>query len=217
MLSIPTVLIVDDEELILWSLESALAREGYHVLRACTGQEAWEVCQTSLPDVVLLDIVLPDVNGIDLMSKLIDFKRDLIIILITAYGTISSAVRAMKLGAYDFISKPFKLEEVRKRVQNALEPIRLKKEIEHLRKIQKEQYGFDNIIGTSGPMVKVFEMVKRIASCDSTTVLLEGESGTGKELISRAIHYQSIRHSKPFIEVNCTTLPDSLLESELLG
>lgn len=211
------ILIVDDEDLVRWSLEKGLSKEGYHVLLAETGELALKRIEEEPIDLVLLDIRLPGISGMEVLQKLREDNNDLLVIMMTSYGDVEMAVNAMKWGAYDYVNKPFNLEDVRLSVRKALETIRLKKEVELLRNEQRSKYGFDNIIGTSPIMQEVFDMVKKIARSDATTVLLQGESGTGKDLLAKAIHYQSSRAEKAFIAINCGAVPDTLLESELLG
>ncbi len=211
------ILVVDDESLIRWSLKQELTRTGYDVSLAESGEEALKLLEQKMPEVVLLDIMLPDISGIDLLDKMKEIDSEIPVIMITGAGTIETAVSAMKKCAYDYITKPFKLEEVTKSIKNALETTKLKREVAYLRKNQKEKIGFDNIIGVSTAMHEVFEQANQIAGTEATTVLLEGESGTGKDMIAKAIHQQSSRLNEPFVEINCTAIPDSLLESELIG
>ncbi|MBI2876247.1 MAG: sigma-54-dependent Fis family transcriptional regulator [Candidatus Tectomicrobia bacterium] len=211
------VLIVDDEDLVRWSLEKGLGKEGYHVLLADTGELALKKLEEEPIDLILLDIRLPGISGMEVLQRIRENNSDLLVIMMTSYGDVEMAVNAMKWGAYDYVNKPFNLEDVRLSVRKALETIRLKKEVELLRNEQRSKYGFDNIIGISPLIREVFDMVKMIARSDATTVLLQGESGTGKDLLAKAIHYQSARYEKPFIAINCGAVPDTLLESELLG
>ncbi len=213
----PKVLIVDDERLLRWSLQQNLAREGYAVFTAETGSEALELFREELPDITLLDIHLPDISGIKVLQYIKEFDKDAIVLMITAYGDIQTAVECIKLGAYDFIEKPFNMEKLNLIIRKALETSSLRREVSQLKENLSQQYGFDSIIGSSPPMKQLFEMIKKIALSDATTILIQGESGTGKDLVARVIHYQSKRASKPFLEINCTALPETLIESELFG
>ncbi len=211
------ILIVDDEKLLRWSLEQNLQKEGYEVVSADTGARGLEKFREDMPDITLLDIHLPDMSGMDVLKKLKELDRDSIVIMITAYGDIETAVKAIKMGAYDFVEKPFNMDKLNLLLKKSLETVSLRKEITHLKSRLTLQYGFDNIIGESEAMKKVFEMIQKVARSDASTVLLQGESGTGKDLVARVIHYQSKRAEKPFMEINCTALPESLIESELFG
>jgi len=211
------LLIVEDEDLVRWSLEKSLKAEGYEVVSVATGEECLKVIREESPALVLLDIRLPGIDGIKVLEEIKEFDTSIQVIMLSAYGTIEKAVKAMKLGAYDYISKPFRMEDVKLTIEKALEMVRLRNEITYIRNKNKAQYGFDNIIGTSPAMQEVFEFIRKIAKSDATTILIEGESGTGKDLIARTIHYQSKRAEYPFMEVNVTSLPETLFESELFG
>lgn len=212
-----SILIVEDEPLVRWSLETELGKEGYTVKVVESGEEALELINENNIDLVILDVGLPGISGIDVLENIRAEGRDLPVIIITAYEDVASAVTSMRLGAYDYITKPFQLENVKITVEKALERASLQKEVEQTRQRLKDEYGVSRIIGTSPAMQEVFEMVNLIARSDATTVLLSGESGTGKDLIAKAIHYQSQRYSKPFLDINCAAVPETLLESELMG
>lgn len=211
------ILLVEDEDLVRWSIEKSLRTQGYEVASVTTGEEAMSLIEEDPPLLVLLDIRLPGIDGIRVLEWIKGANIPIQVIILTAYGTIEKAVKAMKLGAYDYINKPFRMEDLKLTVEKALEVVRLKSEITYIRNRNKAEYGFDNVIGCSHPMKQVFELIGKLASSDSTTVLIEGESGTGKDLIARTIHYQSRRSTYPFIEVNVTSFPDTLFESELFG
>jgi DNA-binding NtrC family response regulator len=211
------ILIIDDEKLLRWSLQQNLSKEGYTVVTAEKGLEGLEIFKEELPDITLLDIHLPDISGLSVLEKIKEFDRDAIVIMITAYGDIQTAVKSIKMGAYDFIEKPFNMEKLNLVIKKALEAGSLRREVNQLKDTLSHQYGFDSIIGNSKPMKEVFEMIHKVAMSDATTILIQGESGTGKDLVARVIHYQSKRASKPFLEINCTALPDTLIESELFG
>jgi DNA-binding NtrC family response regulator len=211
------VLIIDDEKLLRWSLEQNLTREGHEVVSAETGSEGLDKFKEEMPDITLLDIHLPDISGLEVLKNIKELDRDSIVIMITAYGDIETAVKSIKMGAYDFVEKPFNMDKLNLLIKKSLETVSLRKEITHLKSRLTIQYGFDNIIGESEEMKKVFDMIQKVARSDASTVLIQGESGTGKDLVARVIHYQSKRAEKPFMEINCTALPESLIESELFG
>ncbi|MBI3013952.1 MAG: sigma-54-dependent Fis family transcriptional regulator [Candidatus Tectomicrobia bacterium] len=211
------ILIVDDEKLIRWSLSQALEKEGYHVLTAEDGEQGLALVKEEDPDLVILDVKLPGLDGLQVLEKIREFNPGVVVIMLTAFDALEIAVGAMKLGAYDYIHKPYELEKVQVCIKNALETVKLKKEVQQLQEEQSSRYGFKNIIGQTENMRQVFETVRLVARSDTTTVLLQGESGTGKDLIAKAIHYQSSRRDHPFMEIDCTSLPESLAESELFG
>ena len=211
------VLIVDDEYLIRWSLSENIKEEGLKCLTAESGEQAVELFRSELPDVVILDIKLPGMSGIEVLERIKEVERDVPVIMLTATSQVDVAVKAMKLGAYDYISKPFDLTEIRTKVRNALEKTQLQQEVHYFRSRQAESHGFDRIIGNCPKMREVVDMARRIAQSASTTVLLMGDSGTGKDLLAQAIHYESARRDRPFMPINCTALPEELLESELMG
>lgn len=209
------ILIIDDEKLIRWTLEQHLTKEGYEVLTAETAEKGMEMISDDTPDLVLLDNRLPNMTGLDLLEKLNVQERGLIVIMITAYGMVETAVKAMKLGAYDYISKPFNLEEITFVIKKALETGSLRSQVKQLRQECRGRVG--TIMGESPEMVKIKDLILKIAKSDATTVLIQGESGTGKELVAKAIHAASARADKPFMAINCAALPVNLLESELMG
>jgi two-component system, NtrC family, response regulator AtoC len=209
------ILVVDDEKLIRWTLEQHLVKEGYDVVTAESAEKGLELITEDPPDVVLLDNRLPEMTGLELLEKLNVQERGLMVIMITAYGMVETAVRAMKLGAYDYISKPFNLEEITFVIRKALEAGSLRNQVKQLRQEVKSKV--DTITGECDEIVKVKNLILRIAKSDATTVLIQGESGTGKELVAKALHYSSARADKPFMAINCAALPVTLLESELMG
>lgn len=213
----PKILVVDDEQLIRWSLEKNLQKQGYEVITAGSGEDALKLAGEEAPDLMLLDIQLPGMNGIAVLEKIKEFEEDIIVIMVTALGILETAVKAMRLGAFDYINKPFNLDELSIIVKKALETRELRREVAHLRSTQTSKYGMDNIVGNSKHMDVVKGMIAKIAQSDASTVLIQGESGTGKELVAKAIHYESARADKPFMAINCAAMPETLLESELLG
>ncbi len=211
------ILVVDDEHLIRWSLEQSLKKQGYEVSTAANGEDALRQVQEDPPELMLLDIQLPGMDGLHVLEKVKEFDSDILVIMVTALGVLETAVKAMRMGAYDYINKPFNLDELSIIVKKALETRELRKEVAHLRSAQASKFGIDNIIGDSRHMLQVLDMVRKVAKSDASTVLIQGESGTGKELIARAIHMESARRDKPFMAINCAAVPETLLESELMG
>lgn len=212
------ILIVDDDKNICKMIEASLRKEKrYEIDTALSGEACLRVIKESLPDLILLDIQMPGIDGIETLQKIRAENAYVPVIMMTAHGTIERAVTSMKLGAYDFLTKPFARDRLLVTVGNALVNSSLRREVDELRSELKGKYTFANIIGQSGVMQDVFRSVEKVFT-SNVTVLIQGESGTGKELIARAIHYNSaLRLAKPFVAVNCSALPESLLESELFG
>jgi DNA-binding NtrC family response regulator len=211
------ILIVDDERLIRQSLEKGLVRQGYSALSAENGKTALQLAEEESPDLVVLDLKLPDLSGIEVLKGLRELDKNLPVLIITAYGSIDTAIQAIRLGAYDYITKPFDLEAILLSVTQALEASRLKKEVTYFRSQENVRFGFHRIIDQSPAMKEVRQLVRQIAQSEASTALLEGESGTGKDLVARTIHTESARADQPFVEVNCAALPEPLIESELFG
>jgi DNA-binding NtrC family response regulator len=211
-----SVLIIDDEAAIRESLETLLALEGYTVECAASGEEGMARMGDRSFDLVLLDLALPDRNGLDILSDLRSQDPQLPVIMITAYGTVENAVRAMQFGAANFVQKPWDNEKLLADVRAAVARHRAEEENIQLKRALKQRYNFENIVGKSEPMLKIFDLVAQVAPSRST-VLLQGESGTGKELIAKAIHLNSPRRDRPFVPVNTGSMPPDLLESTLFG
>ena len=212
----PRVLIVDDERSLVEFLTVLCAGEGYDVATAMSFAEARERLAERTPDLVLCDIIMPDGNGLDLLKEMVAHSGAPAVIMMTAYTSTKTAIEAIKLGAYDYLAKPFDVDELKVVVRNALEKRRLAEENLYLRVELAGRYAFKNIIGRSARMQAVFKLVERVART-SSTVLVHGESGTGKELIARAIHFSSSRAAERFLSINCGAMPEALLESELFG
>ncbi len=210
------ILVVDDEESYRHMLSVILEKEGYEVETAKDGQEALKKMESGLFDEVLCDIRMPRMDGIQFLEEAKQVYEDSTIIMMSAYGTLDTAVEAMKLGAYDYVSKPFKPDEIVLTLKKAEEREKLRKENIYLRKEVKKEYNFSNIISKNDKMAAVFDTIEKVARYKST-ILISGESGTGKELVAKAIHFNGERSGSPFVAVNCGAIPENLLESELFG
>jgi len=210
------LLIVDDEDIVRESLCDWLSSVGYNVLAASNGEEALRIIRQKNVKIMIADLIMPGMDGLELMKKARDIVPTISTVIITAHGTIQTAIAAMRDGAYDYIEKPFCPEKVELIIRNLVEHHNLVEENISLRRKVEDRYSFEGIIAKSPKMTKIFELIKTVAPTN-TTVLITGESGTGKEIIARAIHRQSRRHHKPFIVTSCAALPETLLESELFG
>jgi len=211
-----TILIADDDESLRRVIEYNLSNKGYRILLANNGNEALNIFKSEDVDIVITDIQMEKVDGLELLEEIKRLKSNALVIMITAHGSIETAVKAMKLGAYDYITKPFDRDELQIIIEKAQNLQSLMSENIRLRQELADRFSLDNIIGASSKMKRIYDMVARVAKSDST-ILLQGESGTGKELIARAIHFNSSRAKKPFITVNCSAIPENLMESELFG
>ncbi len=211
------ILVVDDEYLIRWTLEQNLKKEGYEVLLAETGEEALEIVKEAAPDLALLDIKLPGMDGYEVLEEALKIDEGIIPIMITAYDEVDKVVKAMRLGAFDYISKPFDFSKVYLSIRKALEASQLKREVRSLRREKRNWYGFGNIVAVSPEMERVLRISEKIAQSEAATVLIQGESGTGKEVIAHLIHERSKRQNMSFITVNCANFPEQMLENELCG
>jgi two-component system response regulator AtoC len=211
------ILVIDDEKLLRWSLEQNLTKEGFDVLTAEKGLDGLGLYKEEMPDLTLLDIHLPDVSGITVLEGIKEINQQALVVMITAFGDIQTAVKTIKLGAYDFVEKPFNMDKLKILVGKALETASLRKEVSQFRSTMTSKYDLQSIIGDSTELKRVFDLITKIAQSDATTIFLTGESGTGKDLTAKVIHYQSARAERPFMEINCTALPENLVESELFG
>ena len=211
------ILIVEDEQLIRWSLRQKFEDKGYRVEEAATGADAGTALDGTFFDLIMLDYKLPDMTGLDVLKKVRESDTDVVVIMMTAYSTIESAVEAMKLGAYDYITKPFDMDQLLRTVAKSLETTKLRREVRELRRHITHEYGIDRIVGKHACMLELFETINRVAESGASTVFLRGESGTGKDLFARVIHYNSDRAPRPFMNITCTAISETLLESELFG
>jgi DNA-binding NtrC family response regulator len=210
------ILVIEDDPAVRDLLRETLVEEGYVVAVAADGKEGLQAAKNMPVHVLVTDLQLPDVDGISLIDRLVRIDAKIIPIVVTGFGTIESAVRAMKAGAFDFITKPFDPETVAVVVRKAVEVYRLRQENHLLRKAVRDQYQLEQLVGASEPIRQVLDFVRKVADSDST-VMIQGESGTGKELVARMLHFNSLRRDRPLVPVNCGAIPENLLESELFG
>jgi DNA-binding NtrC family response regulator len=210
------ILIVEDDLEMIELLRDYLKKNGYKVDSAANASDAVKKVEETDYDLIISDLMMKDVNGLELLGAVKKIREDAVVIIITAFGTIETAVEAIKRGAYHFITKPFKLSDMNIIIEKAIEEKRIKKENLLLREAVEKRYQFENIIGRSKAMKEVFELIKRVSATNSN-VIIYGESGTGKELVAKAVHFNSPRKKMPFIAINCSAIPDGLLESELFG
>ena len=209
-------MIVEDNPMEAEILQDILQQAGYHTEVAFDGEEGIQKLEKEFYDVVLTDLAMPKVNGMEVLDYVVEHAPETFCIILTGHGSIRSAVEAIKKGAYEYLTKPLRREEILLVMERALETRRLRRENEYLRRRLWQKCGYGEIIGKSKAMQKVFSLIERVADTDSTVLIL-GESGTGKELVARAIHQTSLRRNGPFIPVNCGAIPEELLESELFG
>lgn len=212
-----TVAIIDDEQAVKWALEHELRTQGHRLLTGETSDELWGFFNERKIDLVLLDMKLGEENGLDILIEIKEKSPETAVIMMTGFADIETAIESIKRGAFDYVTKPFNLEELKLRITKALEDKDLKLEVNSIRSKHKSKYSTKQIVGSSEGIRKVLNTVSKVAQSKASTVLICGPSGTGKELIARAIHYSSERADKPFVEVNCTAIPESLLESEIFG
>jgi DNA-binding NtrC family response regulator len=210
------ILVVDDDKLVVWSFEEDLTRLGYQVNTAQKGLEAIEKAKSDIPDLILLDLKLPDMSGLEVLRRLREGYPNINVIIITAYGGIDTAVEAMKLGARDYVDKAIKTEELAPKISKAMRDTRISRDYYYQKELVKTRFGLENIIGKSPKFLEVLESVNQLAEVNATVLIL-GESGVGKDLIAYSIHRKSPWAKGPFLEINCSALPDTLLENELFG
>jgi DNA-binding NtrC family response regulator len=211
------VLVVDDEKLIRWSVAERLQRDGYEVLSAETGEQALDLLSGMPPDLMLLDVRLPGMDGVQTLQRALAIHPDLAVLMMSAHSTVDIAVDAMKHGAVDFLVKPFPFQALDAAVERAIATARTRRQIATLTSERGSASALAAMVGGSATMEQVRSMISRLAASDTTTVLVEGESGSGKEVVARAIHFEGARAERPFLQVNCAALPEHLLESELFG
>src|SRR5271165_537620 len=211
------ILIVDDEKLVRWALTQKCAEFGYQTLEAQNGEEAIHALQNDTVDGVLLDVHLPDMSGIEVLEKLKQAGETRSIIMMTADPQLDDVKAALRLGAYDFVSKPLNFEELSVTLQNALEAGDLRTEVESLRSEVRRRAGYHDVIGVSRKITELMKFVYKVAASEAGTILIQGESGTGKDLVAKAIHYHSSRSERPFVAINCSAIPETLMEAELFG
>ncbi len=210
------ILVVDDDEGVRQVLSQSLSEAGYRVSVAESGEKAVAAVREETFDLVILDMVLPRVDGIEVLKEITALRPEIPVVMITGYASVETAIKAMKMGAVDYIVKPFRMEEVELVVGKALERSHLRRENVYLRRQLETTYGVHNIIGQSPVMRRIYVLIEQVASSRST-VLITGASGTGKELVARALHFNGDRRNRPFVSVNCGGIPDTLLEDELFG
>src|SRR5690348_4220377 len=211
------VLIVDDERLVRWSLRQKCEEWGYQVSEADTGDSALALVRHESPDLVLLDVRLPDANGLQVLEQLKKNEDARAIIMITADPQPDDGTMALKLGAYDFVGKPVEFDDLQTTIKNALETTRLRSEVQTLRGEMRRRTGYHQVVGPSPKMTELMSFVRKVASSEATTILVQGESGTGKDLIAKDIHYESSRQDNAFVAINCSAIPETLMEAELFG
>jgi two-component system, NtrC family, response regulator AtoC len=211
------ILIVDDEKLVRWALAQKCAEYGYQTVDAATGEEALQTLQKEEVDAILLDVHLPDQSGIQVLEKLKQTGEMRPVIMITADPQLQDVKAALRLGAYDFVSKPIQYEELNVTLQNAIETNTLRHEVESLRGEMRKRAGYHDVIGVSRKITELMKFVRKVAASEASTILIQGESGTGKDLVAKSIHYQSSRRDRPFVAINCSAIPETLMEAELFG
>ena len=211
------ILIVDDERLVRWSLRQKCEEWGYEVVEAAAGDPGLRLAQHESPDLILLDVRLPDLNGLQVLEQLKKSGDTTAVIMITADPQLDDVKSALKLGAYDFIGKPLDFEELRVTIQNALEASKLRTEVQSLRGEVRRRTGYHDVVAVSSKMTELMNFVQKVAASEATTILIQGESGTGKDLVAKTIHYESARQDGPFVAINCSAIPETLMEAELFG
>src|ERR1700747_2153994 len=211
------ILVVDDERLVRWSLRQKCEEWGYQVAEAPAGEPGLRLAQHESPDLVLLDVRMPDISGIHVLEQIKKAQDAPPVIMITADPQLDDVKNALKLGAYDFIGKPLDFEELRVTIQNALEATRLRTEVQSLRGQVRRHTGYHEVVAVSPKSSELMSFVQKVAESEATTILIQGESGTGKDLVAKTIHYESSRQDGPFVAINCSAIPETLMEAELFG
>ena len=211
------ILIVDDDKLVRWTLTQKCTEFGYFSLEASSGEEALRMLQTDPVDAILLDVHLPDLSGIEVLDKLKQAGETRSVIMMTADPQLDDVKAALRLGAYDFVSKPINFDELSVTLQNALDAGELRTEVENLRDEVRRRAGYHDVVGVSRKITELMKFVYKVASSEASTILIQGESGTGKDLVAKAIHYRSHRAERPFVAINCSAIPETLMEAELFG
>ncbi len=211
------ILIVDDERLVRWSLRQKCEEWGYHVIEAEAGVPGLKLAQRESPDLILLDVRMPDLTGLEVLDELKKTGEAPPVIMITADPQLDDVKAALKLGAYDFVGKPLDFDELHVTVKNALETTNLRSEVQSLRGEVRRGAGYSSVVAVSAKMTELLNFVRKVAASEATTILIQGESGTGKDLIAKSIHYESNRQDKPFVAINCSAIPETLMEAELFG
>jgi len=211
------ILIIEDERLLSKQLQKALSQEGYFVITSFEGAEGLQIAKRENPDLVILDLKLPDRDGLQVLKDLSGFDQMPPTIMMTAHGSVEVAVSAIRDGAYDFIEKPFPLDKLKVMVRNALRIRELDNSLSAVAKRAQEKYGFDSLIGESQSIKEIIDLFTKLTETDPKTILIRGESGTGKGLAAKVLHFNGLRKQGPFIELNCAAIPETLLESELFG
>lgn len=211
------ILIVDDDKLVRWTLTQKCTEFGYFSLEASSGEEALRMLQTDPVDAILLDVHLPDLSGIEVLEKLKQAGETRSVIMMTADPQLDDVKAALRLGAYDFVSKPINFDELSITLQNALDAGELRTEVETLRDEVRRRAGYHDVVGVSRKITELMKFVYKVAASEATTILVQGESGTGKDLVAKAIHYRSKRAERPFVAINCSAIPETLMEAELFG
>lgn len=213
----PLILIIDDEKLLAKQLEKALSQEGYSVVSAFTGEEGIGFAKKETPDLILVDLKLPDTDGLEVLNSISKLESSPATIMMTAHGSVEVAVSAIKLGAYDFIEKPFPIDKLKIMVKNALNTLELRSNLNAATMRERGKYGFSSLVGDSEVVNEIIHLFQKLADADPKTILITGESGTGKGLAAKILHLNGVRAEKPFIDLNCAAIPETLLESELFG
>jgi DNA-binding NtrC family response regulator len=211
------ILVVDDERLVRWSLRQKCEEWGYQVVEAEAGEPGLKMAAHESPDLVLLDVRLPDLGGLEVLNQLKKTGDARAVIMITADPQLEDVKQALKLGAYDFIGKPLDFDELHVTIKNALENTHLRSEVQTLRGEMRRRTGYHEVVAASPKMTELMAFVRKVAASEATTILIQGESGTGKDLIAKACHYESARQDKPFVAINCSAIPETLMEAELFG